>query len=186
MGIFNEAMLKLVKIVVLTILCCFMGSCFHLQTQDAYPANLKNLYFTSDNVYNEISQNLQSKLRAMGVHFTESKNAAPFTLALSDSKTSTILPTAYSTSSATAYIYTLTVTATLLMQKNKKKLTVFQTPLVATQSVTLNVNQVGSSAITPLMRRTLTRQIVNSIYYLLISKGTQHTIISLNQPQRKH
>lgn len=177
-------LLNLRKIAFLTLCFILLSGCFHLQTAASYPENLKTLYFTSNNVYSEISQNIKSKLRGTHTHFVDSKNATPFTLSLSNSHTNVDLPINYSANLATVYTYSMSVTATLILRKNNHCFTIFQQPFLASQNITYNANQVGPATITPLMRRSLTRQLVNAIYYRLISKQTQMTIAQLHSSSK--
>lgn len=173
---------RLQKIVALIVLCLGTHGCFHLQSAANFPTELKTLSLVTDNVYGEISEDLTRKLRAVNVQLTTA-TAAPVILKLSNSKSTTIIPTAFNSLMATSYAYSLSVRVELSFKMNGKSTPIFNAVRTASQSVTYNVNQIGTPVITPLMRRTLTRQLVNSIYTILTSTGIKNSIATL---QKKH
>lgn len=148
--------------VIISVICLLLSGCgFHLRSAADFPASLKTLHLISKNVNAAITSELRRQLIASGVSLTSNPNA-PYTLSLMNSHINTKLPTVFDSNAASIVIYTITVSSMKLTNQKHKAL--IDTSIMARQSVVYNVNQVGTAVITPLMRRTLTRQVVNSIF----------------------
>ncbi len=167
-----------------TILCIslLVTSCFHLRRPSDFPKPLRTLYFTSDNVNSAITSELKRQLKASKVHFSSSSSYAPLTLKLYNSRTDTNIPIAFDSTAASYYYYKISVNVKLSTKNNQ---TIFDTPIAVSENIIYNVNQVGTPVITLLMRRTLTRRLVNTIYDQLISGLVLKHIKILAQKNKK-
>lgn len=150
----------------------FLGGCgLHLRQPGDFPVDLRRMLLTADNVNHAITATLERQLTASDVNLTEAD--APLVLALSNSKTNTEMPRVFNANADTTYTYTLLVHVRMTTRAGK---VILDRDVSASESVLHNVNQVSPPVFTPLMRSTLTQQLVGNIYTLLISKKTLNAV----------
>lgn len=142
-----------------------LGGCgFHLRQPADLPPQLHKVKLESSNVNNAISSGLRSELVALKASVDDQK--APLIIRLSNSKTTTEVPTVFNANADTDYDYTLSVTVTI---SNADGQVLHKSLVKASETVLHNVNQVSPPIFTPLMRSTLTDKLVDNIYNLLTS-----------------
>ena len=147
------------------------GCGMYIRSPDDFPASLRIMELITINVNNAITTELQRTLLA--AHVALNNHIAPFTLTLHDSRMETDMPIVFNANAATVYTYHFSVGLILSDAHNNK---IIDTTVSAMENVTNNVNQVSPPVFTPLMRRTLTQQLVNNIYSVLTSETTQKAI----------
>lgn len=164
------------KLIILS--CLIISGCgFHLRQPADLPAELHNIKLESSNVNNAISSGLRSELVALQASVDDNK--APVIIRLSNSKSSTEVPTVFNANADTNYYYTLSVTVTVSSADGK---VLHKSEVKASETVLHNVNQVSPPIFTPLMRSTLTDKLVDNIYNLLTSHQVLDAIDKAGKP----
>lgn len=159
-----------------------LTGCFHLRTPEDFPPQLKNLYLSTNNVNSSITTQLARELRAANVNLAPPAKLAPLTLELSNSHTNVVMPISFNNSTATSYLYQISIQLKLYTHDQKF---ILNEPITISQSVIHNVNQIDTPVITPLMRRTLTKRLINNIYDRITSVDVIKAIDKLNSKQKK-
>ncbi len=162
----------------LCLLSLVLAGCgFHLRQPSDLPTALHHMQLKPHNVNEAISSTLRAELTALHAKLDKS---APITLVLSHSKTDTDIPVVFNANADTNYTYTLSVHAKLINTAGK---VIAQRTISASETVLHNVNQVSPPVFTPLMRSTLTQQLVDNIYTWLSSGST---IAAINASSSSH
>ena len=162
------------KIIALSIvLFCFIcsGCGFHLRSESSIPSELKNIYFSSTRPYSTLSLQMYTLFRSMDMHLVKNQADARFSIFVTRDNFSYSRPDIVDTTLPTTISFLHS--ATITIKDNKFKDTVASQSFTATQTLTLNVNQIYTANSNDLIKQQLNRRISYLIYYWLISKNTK-------------
>lgn len=155
----------------LALLCFFCSGCaFHLRSKSDFPKTLSWLYFSSEKPYSVLSTQLTNLFQSMDVHLVKNPSAAPFTLLVTHDHFSYSRPDIVNTSLPTNINFLQTATVTL--KNNQNNAPVISRSFSATESLTLNANQIYTNNANGLIKQALNRRVVSLIYYWLVSTNT--------------
>ena len=149
-------------------LCTSCG--FHTRSAYNLPPSLKTIAVRMPGEDKGFQADIRQLLTSLNIRI---KSNAPFVLNISDISFSHSQPNLISTEIAVTYNYTMTMTFSIL--KGEKKIIPNKT-LSASRNIIMNVNQVYTSAVTELARRELSREIINLLYYQLISQEMKNAL----------
>src|SRR3990167_647377 len=158
------------KIIALTILLfCFVcsGCGFHMRSDSEFPDQLQTIYFSSTKPYGELSTQLNNLFHAMNIRVVKKQSAARFSILVSKNKFIYSRPDIVDTTLPTSINFVSFASVTILDNQNKKA--VISNSFTATQSLTLNVNQIYTTNSNTLIKQQLNRKIAYLIYYWLTS-----------------
>ena len=149
-----------------------LSGCFHLRSKELIPEHLRVMSVSSDNVYDEIRTNLIRRLNAAGI---VTDTTAQIQLSVKNSKNTTDVPVIFDSLQGTVYSYMISVDVELSCASGKN---ILSTRLSAKEDILHNINQVSPPVFTPLMRRSLSQQLVDSIMNLITSKRVDNEVMA--------
>jgi outer membrane lipopolysaccharide assembly protein LptE/RlpB len=176
----NKRFMMLPLIGLMGIIGLNLSGCFHLRTKELIPEHLRTMSVTSDNVYDEITANLIRRLQAAGIETNTKNNTrpeskSPIQVRLKNSKNTTDVPVIFDSLQGTVYSYKISVQIELSCASGNN---ILSTRLSAKEDILHNINQISPPVFTPLMRRALTQQLIDSIINLITSKRVDNEVIS--------
>lgn len=155
------------------------SSCgFNTRTANDFPKELKTISVKMPNIDRIFQEDIIRLLQSLHVKIDSN---APITLDINTFNFTHTHPELTTTAQAVTYIYHMTLTFSIL--KNNKILVPPKT-LSASRSIIMNVNQVYTSSTASLAKRELEREIINLLYFHLISQNTQRAL-QTTQPKPK-
>lgn len=161
---------------------CFLsaGCTFQLRSKAMISSKLYQLYFLPEKPYSELSTQLNTLFRSLGIVLVKKKSQAHFVLVITNDLFSYSRPDVVDAS--------LPATLNFLQTAHVEIRDTHTNKMVAAQEftvnhiLTLNANQIYTSDANDLIREKLNREIVSLVYYWLISSQTKdsihHAIIS--------
>ena len=132
---------------------------------DNIPQQMRVLYLDSSNPYHPLVVQLHRTLQALNVQFTQFRKNSPVILRINDINWNAIIPPIMSTTNTITYTYVLHVTVALETKEGKR----IRGPHTFSLSRTLvqNNTQLYTPNATRLMKREMTRTMVDLIYHYL-------------------
>ena len=155
---------------------CFLsaGCAFQLRSKSMISSELYQLYFLPEKPYSELSTQLNTLFRSLGIVLVKKESQAHFSLIITNDLFSYSRPDVIDAS--------LPATLNFLQSAHVEIRDIRTHKMVAAQeftvnhSLTLNANQIYTADANDLIREKLNREIVSLIYYWLISSQTKDSI----------
>jgi outer membrane lipopolysaccharide assembly protein LptE/RlpB len=165
-------MIKKILIIGLLVINLWLcSSCgFHARSAEDLPKELNTIALRMPNIDSGFQEDITRLFHSLHVKIDSN---APVALDISEFNFSHIDPELTTTAQAVTYTYNMTLTFSLI--KNNK-IVVSSKTLHASRSIIMNVNQVYTSSTVSLAKHELEREIINTLYYQLISQNTQHAL----------
>ncbi|OYK79809.1 hypothetical protein CbuD7E6568_07755 [Coxiella burnetii] len=166
-----NGIMKKIRLIIPLLMVIFISSLsacgFKPRSPNDIPPQLRILYLDAPNPYDPLVVQLSRTLRALNVHLTQTREAAPVTLRIGHIGWETVIPTILYSSNATTYSYTLSVDFVVETQDGRT----IKGPanLTLTRSLLQNANQVYTPNATRLMKQEMTRTMVTLIYNYLVT-----------------
>lgn len=148
------------------LICGVLTACgFKPRSPSDIPQQMRVLYLDSSNPYHPLVVQLRRTLKALNVQFTQFKKNAPVILQINGINWNAIIPPIVSTTNTITYTYVLHVTVALETKEGKR----VRGPHTFSLSRTLVQNnaQLYTPNATRLMKREMTRTMVDLIYHYL-------------------
>lgn len=162
---------KILAIGLLLINLWLCSSCgFHARSANDLPPELKTVSLKMPNIDSGFQEDIIRLLQTLDV--TISPNAS-VSIDISAFNFTHIDPDLTTTAQAVTYVYTMTLTFSVL--KNNTVIIPSKT-LSVSRSIILNVNQVYTSGAALLAKHEMEKEMVNLLYFQLISQNTQHAL----------
>lgn len=168
------------RILVIASLSLLVSACgFKMRTNSNWPHALRRIYYVPENPYTSLAVRLKSLLKTMNVALVSSPKQARYSLFITnDQFTSSHAEVVNANLPSTV---TYTQTATITIENNHTKKTVVRQTFSATQSITLNANQIYVPNSSGMIRQSLNQDIQTHIYYWLTSKNIKSRLAYATQ-----
>ena len=158
---------KTIYISILISILMLAGCGFHTRSAKDFPPQLQTLDLKTANPYSGFSTKLTQLLKSMDVSLT---SLSPYTLNILSENFITPHPTVTSTTEAISYVYTFNIQYNIAKHN---KILIGPTNLSASQTVTMNVNQIYNSNSQTLVKNELEQRMITLLYNQLISDNTK-------------
>ncbi|MBW5802390.1 hypothetical protein FIV31_01320 [Coxiella endosymbiont of Ornithodoros amblus] len=164
--------MKKIRLIIPLLMVIFISSTlpacgFRPRSPNDVPPQLRILYLDAHNPYDPLVVQLSRTLRALNVHLTQTREAAPVTLRVSHISWETAIPTILYSSNATTYSYTLSVD--FVVETRDGRTIKGPRNLTLIRSLLQNPNQVYTPNAAHLMKQEMTRTMVTLIYNYLVA-----------------
>lgn len=137
-------------------------------------SELYQLYFSTEKPYSELSTQLNTLFRSLGIVLVKKPSQAHFSLVITNDLFSYSRPDVVDASLPATLNFLQT--AHVSIQNTRTHKIVATQEFTVNQSLTLNANQIYTSDANDLIREQLSREIVSLVYYWLISSQTKDSI----------
>jgi outer membrane lipopolysaccharide assembly protein LptE/RlpB len=153
----------IIRLIPLLLTALSLASCGLQLRETQLSPPLHTLALTLSTIDNSIQYDVIRLLRSLDVNINQH---APVTLYISEFNFSHTTPDFTRTSQAVSYTYTMKIVFSII---KAKKVCYPPTTLTASRTIWMNLNQVYTSATDRLAKEELERDIINALYYHLIS-----------------
>lgn len=160
--------------------CIIMTGCgFHLRSGKALPHSLRHIYYAADNPYAPTSVQLTQVLTGMNVHFSKKKSQVKYTLSVTNDHFITARAQNLNANLPSSVTYSQGVTIGII--NNQTQRIIASKQFSASESQTLNANQIYAPHTNDTVRQSLSQQIETRIYYWLTSTTLKDTLKHADQ-----
>lgn len=165
------------KIALLLIIgfCLLSAGCaFQLRSKAMISSELYQLHFSPERPYSELSTQLNTLFRSLGIVLVKKESQAHYSLVITNDLFSYSRPDVVDASLPATLNFLQT--AHISIQDTRTHKTVASQEFTVNHTLTLNANQIYTADANDLIREKLNREIVSLIYYWLISSQTKESI----------